>query len=241
MNTQRVKINIIPGGYLPVFCARQYDHGIRVFEFEVYKNAERYIIPGNYTAHISGVKPDGTGFVYNATIEDNVIYADCAEQMTAVAGKYRCDLVLTYSENDEAHTIGTHFVMNITDSAGPDDSQISESDYSLFQQTVDAVAHAPEIATARDEAVAAASAASTAASTASTASAAAVAANTNAQSASGNAATSAEQAYHYSVTAQSYAVGGTGQRPGEDENNAEYYFNEILGMIENVGIAWKEF
>ena len=78
------------------------------------------------------------------------------------------------------------------------------------------------------------SAASTATGAASTASAAAEAASGSASQAQASAAAAAQSAASVdgiNKTAQSWAVGGTGTRPGEDTNNAKYWANQAQAVV----------
>lgn len=77
-------------------------------------------------------------------------------------------------------------------------------------------------------------AASTATGAASTASAAAEAASGSASQAQASAAAAAQSATSVdgiNKTAQSWAVGGTGTRPGEDTNNAKYWANQAQAVV----------
>lgn len=78
------------------------------------------------------------------------------------------------------------------------------------------------------------SAASTATNAASTASAAAEAASGSASQAQASAAAAAQSAASVdgiNKTAQSWAVGGTGTRPGEDTDNAKYWANQAQAVV----------
>ena len=88
--------------------------------------------------------------------------------------------------------------------------------------------------TAQSAASSAGTAASTASSAASTASTAAEAASGSASQAQGSAAAAAKSAASVdgiSKTAQSWAVGGTGTRPGEDTDNAKYWAEQAQAVV----------
>lgn len=53
-----------------------------------------------------------------------------------------------------------------------------------------------------------------------------------------NASNSADSALNNANRAQSYAVGGTGTRDGEDTNNAQWYYNEIKDILNGVNIVF---
>ncbi len=88
--------------------------------------------------------------------------------------------------------------------------------------------------TAQSASSSAGTAASTASSAASTANAAAEAASVSASQAQASAAAAAQSAASVdgiNKTAQSWAVGGTGTRPGEDANNAKYWAEQAQAVV----------
>lgn len=95
-----------------------------------------------------------------------------------------------------------------------------------------AAAQSAEIASASAKtAQSASSSAGTAASTASSAAASASGSASQAQASAAVAAGSAAGAETASKTAQSWAVGGTGTRPGEDTNNAKYWAKQAQAVV----------
>lgn len=95
-----------------------------------------------------------------------------------------------------------------------------------------AAAQSAEIASASAKtAQSASSSAGTAASTASSAAASASGSASQAQASAAVAAGSAAGAETASKTAQSWAVGGTGTRPGEDTNNAKYWAKQAEAVV----------
>lgn len=95
-----------------------------------------------------------------------------------------------------------------------------------------AAAQSAEIASASAQtAQSAASSAGTAASTASTAAEAASGSASQAQASAAAAAQSAASVDGINKTAQSWAVGGTGTRPGEDTDNAKYWAQQAQAVV----------
>lgn len=141
MIKQTLDLNLIPGRVLPRVNVSQYDKGTRTLEFTIY-NGEILFNPTGYTAYIQGQKPDGHGFNYAATIENQKISVEVVEQMTAVAGSVACEIVI----QDGTDQIGTgNFILQVEAAALPDDATMSESDYNIIQKAVeDAQAAAEE-------------------------------------------------------------------------------------------------
>lgn len=95
MVTQQIDLDLVAGGVIPVLFASQYDTEGRTFQFNVYANKSAFTIPSGVTAKMEGTKPDKKGFSYDATVgSGNIITIDVQEQMTAVAGRVMCELVL---------------------------------------------------------------------------------------------------------------------------------------------------
>lgn len=133
MITQKLDLNLIPGRVLPMVNVSQYDKDSRTLEFTIYNGDASFDLTG-LSAYIQGLKPDGHGFNYSATISSGKITVDVTEQMTVVAGRVMCEVVLL-SGTDR---IGTgNFVLNVEAAAMPDGSNISDSDYSYIEQLIE--------------------------------------------------------------------------------------------------------
>ena len=133
MITQAFDLNMIPNSAPVVVHVDQYDHGDGRLIISLYKDTVAYTPNG--TAKIQGRKPDGHGFEYACTISGNVVTADLTEQMTAVSGQVRCQIVVTES-GDRTGTFA--FILEVQPSALPDDSEMSDSDYQLVEQMLEA-------------------------------------------------------------------------------------------------------
>ena len=161
MTTQTIKLNLIPGGVMPVVYASQYDNQTNCLIFELYNGATPYTVASGVAVLISGTKPDNTGFSYAAaSVSGNVAYCNFTQQMTAVAGDVLCELRL----RTESQIIGSlNFILRVERGALNDDSVLSDTDIPLIEQAVDIAANlADYIQTAEDSAATAVAAAETA-------------------------------------------------------------------------------
>lgn len=161
MTTQTIKLNLIPGGVLPVVYASQYDNQVNALIFELYNGATPYTVPSGTAILINGTKPDKTGFSYSAaSITDNVAICNVTQQMTAVDGDVLCELRLRTA----TQIIGSiNFILRVERSALNDDSVLSDTDIPLIEQAIDIAANlADYIDTAVESAETATSAAATA-------------------------------------------------------------------------------
>lgn len=140
MNKQTIDLDVITGGVPQVLHVAQYDTGARTLEFNIYSSNNDLDLTGA-TAKISGRKADGLGFEYPATISDGVVVADCTDQMTAVAGIVECAITLT---NSEGQIQTARFDLNVKPAPLNDDTVISDSDFPLIEQAIEAEGKAEE-------------------------------------------------------------------------------------------------
>lgn len=132
MIVQNFDLNLIPDSAPVVVHVDQYDHGTGRLRISLYEGDVPYEPSG--TAQIQGTKPDGRGFLYNATLSGNVVTANLEEQMTAVAGKVLVQVVVT----ETSGRIGSFkFVLDVQKSALPDDTDMSESDYQAIEELIE--------------------------------------------------------------------------------------------------------
>lgn len=132
MIVQNFDLNLIPDSAPVVVHVDQYDHGTGRLRISLYEGDVPYEPSG--TAQIQGTKPDGRGFLYNATLSGNVVTANLEEQMTAVAGKVLAQVVVT----ETSGRIGSFkFVLDVQKSALPSDTDMSESDYQAIEELIE--------------------------------------------------------------------------------------------------------
>lgn len=161
MTTQTIKLNLIPGGVLPVVYASQYDNQTNALIFELYNGPTPFSVPQSAAVLISGTKPDNTGFSYSAaSVSGSVVTCNVVQQMTAVAGDVLCELRI----RTESQIIGSiNFILRVEKGALTDDSVLSETEIPLIEQAVDIAANlAGYIQTAEDSAASALASAATA-------------------------------------------------------------------------------
>lgn len=122
--TQEINLNLIPGAIPPRISVSQYDDASRSLVFRLYNGAVSFAPGSGTTAQIRGTKPDNKGFEYAANLSGSTVTAAITEQMTAVAGDVRCEIIL----KDSTKTIGTgNFVLEVERAALGEDTDISET------------------------------------------------------------------------------------------------------------------
>ena len=139
MIIQNFDLNLIPDSAPVVVHCDQYDHGTGRLVISLYEGSVPYSPSG--TAVIQGVKPDGRGFDYSCTLNGNTVTADLTEQMSAVAGQVRTQIVVTESTGRTGTFV---FILDVQKSALPDDTDMSESDYQYIEQAIEAAEQAVE-------------------------------------------------------------------------------------------------
>lgn len=143
MITQTFDLNLIPDSAPVVVHCDQYDKGSGRLVINLYDGAIAYSPSG--TAAIQGTKPDGRGFDYSCSLSGNVVTANLTEQMTAVAGQVRTQIVVTESTGRTGTFV---FILDVQRSALPTDTDMSESDYQLIEQAIEETQQAAEDAEA---------------------------------------------------------------------------------------------
>ena len=97
MTSETIKLNLIPGGELPVLHASQFDDG-RALSFEIYDGDEPYTSYSAYDISIHLRKVDGTIIgidTFTIDTENDCVVFTTTEQMCACAGKNIGELVFT--------------------------------------------------------------------------------------------------------------------------------------------------
>lgn len=182
MNPQVTRLNMIPGGVLPVVNVNQYDKAENALVFEIYDGSVPYEVSDEIGIMIMGTKPDKNGFSYNAMKSgDNEITANLEQQMTVLSGDVMCEL--RFQNEDRTFIHGTlNFVLKVEPAALNENTPISETEIPLIEQAVEISSN---IAQYISEAANNATKAQTAATNAETAQAAAELANANVQAKAG--------------------------------------------------------
>lgn len=97
MTSETIKLNLIPGGDLPVLHSSQFDEG-RALTFEIYDGEELFTSFDAYNISLHVRKVDGTIIgidTYNVDSENHQVIFFTTEQLTACAGKNIGELVFT--------------------------------------------------------------------------------------------------------------------------------------------------
>ena len=237
MITQTLDLNLIPGRVLPMVNVSQYDKDSRTLEFTIYNGDQSFSLSG-LSAYIQGLKPDGHGFNYSATVSSTKITADVTEQMTACAGRVMCEVIIM----DGTDRIGTgNFILNVEAAAMPDNADMSASEYSYIEQLIEdaqtaAAEAAEEVEKSEAWAVGERNGVPVGSSDETY--------HNNSKYYAGQASSSATTASNASTSAsssatlsQSYAKGGTGTRTGENTDNASYYAGQASTSSSNASAA----
>lgn len=132
MITQSFDLNLIPDSSPVVVHCDQYDTGTGRLVISLYEGEMPYTPSGSAT--IQGSKPDGKGFSYSATLVGNVVTANLTEQMSCVAGRVRCQIVVTESTGRTGTFV---FILDVQRSALPSDVDMSESEYEFIEQAIE--------------------------------------------------------------------------------------------------------
>lgn len=209
MVTRTTYLNMTPSSVKPIVYISQYDVDTDCLRFVMYSGSEVFNIPDGSTAFIKGAKPDNTAYSYTCTYEGNVVIASIKEQMSNVKGDSLCEISIRDSSNN---IVGSaNFTIRVEESPYYSVSR-SKTDIDDLQQQINA---GVTEATNRAE---------TAASNANASALNALAAEENVIAIRDKLPEMAEAAAeNASKTAESWAVGGTGTRTGEDMDNSKYY------------------
>ena len=119
-------LDMVPGGQSTEVRVNQYDEDFQL-RFSLHAHEGTFTIEAGATAAIRGTKPDGNGYSANAVIdvEAKTATIDGDQQLTAVAGRVKCELTLYSSEGKELNT--ANFTIRVERAALDKDSIVSES------------------------------------------------------------------------------------------------------------------
>lgn len=128
---QVYNLDLVPNGRPLVVNVSQYDQGSRALTFNFFKDNVAFTPPSGYAAHITGTKPDGTGFMYAMTVSGSAATVEVTQQMCAVAGECPCEIRLI---DGNSNVLGTaNFTLSVERAAMDDDTVISDSDIPYFE------------------------------------------------------------------------------------------------------------
>lgn len=196
----------------------QYDDTLPIVAVALTANGQAYTVPAGAAVNVRMKKPDGT-YVYNPAlgVSENAqtAYIAVTLQMTAMWGN-AAPIVEIVVDGNVAAT-GT-FTVIIDENPVPESAIESTDEFLTIQQLAAQVQAAAKIVSDNEAAIQA------------------VADNVDsiqqAPTAAANAAASA-------TLAESWAVGGTGTREGENTNNAQYWCNQAQTIAQGA-LGWYE-
>ena len=229
----------------------QYDVTIPIVAVALMANGQPYTVPSSAAVNVRLAKPDGT-YVYNPALgvseDGQTAYIAITAQMTAVAGKI-APIIEIVVDGNVAST--GFFVLDIDPNPIPEDAIESTDEYKTIQQLAAEVAQAAQIVQDNAEGIqyvqenaanitaVAQNGENISAVGESIANVNTVAENlTPIQTAADNIAAiqqapaSASAAAASATLSESWAVGGTGSREGEDTNNAKYWSEQAQAIAQ---------
>ncbi len=130
IQTQNSKLNVVPGGIIPVVNVSQHDVG-RTLTFTLMDGNGAASLASGTTATIEGQKPSGKGFAYAAAINGNVVTINTVFQMTVEAGTVECKIRLKNGNQD----VGTAlFLMEVEKTGVTDGVDVSETALPVYME-----------------------------------------------------------------------------------------------------------
>lgn len=134
MITERINIDVRPGGVPIVVHVTQYEVGLRTFEFVPFTSSGEWT-DVNGSATLEGTKPDGNAFQQACTYVGGIVTYVLQEQLCAVSGRVWSRLVI---RNIDGDMIGMTAIVWVVGRAGvADDAVMSDSDISALRQFLD--------------------------------------------------------------------------------------------------------
>lgn len=250
-NVQRIQIELDGSAPFEYVVAKAGEKESRIVEVTLLENKKEFTIPAGTTAKIKYYKPDGKFVLNNATISGNVITVTYTEQMLAVSGTGRGEIVLY---NGTAVLRSATYYTKITPTVYKENGLISDNEFldmaesiiAMNKQTdkaINATKSAEQAATDANTAAAAANSAANAANEAATAANnaakagnAAAAAGNSAAKAANDAASAANEAKANTVTATQNAQTATSEAntKAAAANNAAAAANKAAAACENM-------
>lgn len=250
-NVQRIQIELDGSAPFEYVVAKAGEKESRIVEVTLLENKKEFTIPAGTTAKIKYYKPDGKFVLNNATISGNVITVTYTEQMLAVSGTGRGEIVLY---NRTAVLRSATYYTKITPTVYKENGLISDNEFldmaesiiamnKQIDKAINATKSAEQAATdantaagAANSAANAANEAATAANNAAKAGNAAATAGNNAAKAANDAAAAANEAKANTVTATQNAQTATSEAntKAAAANNAAAAANKAAAACENM-------
>lgn len=243
-NVQRIQIELDGSAPFEYVVAKAGEKESRIVEVTLLENKKEFTIPAGTTAKIKYYKPDGKFVLNNATISGNVITVTYTEQMLAVSGTGRGEIVLY---NGTAVLRSATYYTKITPTVYKENGLISDNEFldmaesiiAMNKQTdkaINATKSAEQAATDANTAAAAANSAAKAGNAAAAAGNNAAKAANDAAEAANDAASAANEAKANTVTATQNAQTATSEAntKAAAANNAAAAANKAAAACENM-------
>ena len=125
-NVQRIQIELDGSAPFEYVVAKAGEKESRIVEVTLLENKKEFTIPAGTTAKIKYYKPDGKFVLNNATISGNVITVTYTEQMLAVSGTGRGEIVLY---NGTAVLRSATYYTKITPTVYKENGLISDNEF----------------------------------------------------------------------------------------------------------------
>lgn len=215
-NVQRIQIELDGSAPFEYVVAKAGEKESRIVEVTLLENKKEFTIPAGTTAKIKYYKPDGKFVLNNATISGNVITVTYTEQMLAVSGTGRGEIVLY---NGTAVLRSATYYTKITPTVYKENGLISDNEFLDMAESIIAMNQQT------DKAINATNSAEQAAADANTAAAAANSAATAANEAKSNTVTATQNAQAATSEANTKAAAA---------NNAATAANKAAAACENI-------
>lgn len=153
MLDQTIYLDVVPGSIPRIVNVSQFDEGSRTLHIKLYAGVGEFEIPSGSTAKVQGTKRDKKGFSYSATLNGTEVICDITQNMTAIAGRVPCEVVI---ENGNDILATANFILMVKQAAFGTDTDISGSDlpdfYELANQIAQDAQNAQNAATAAEQA-----------------------------------------------------------------------------------------
>ena len=114
MALERIVLNIIPAGEMPVFHCSQYENGRPVIIDLVSSDDDAFLVPEGATVELHCRKVDDNIVTLEPDeVDNNTVTFVSTEQLTACSGDNLCEVVL-YADTDPVQTIATlNFILHV--------------------------------------------------------------------------------------------------------------------------------
>lgn len=149
--SKSVRLDLTPGAIPPRVKVSQYDDESREIVFTLVASSGSGSVSDADHAYVCGTKPDGHGFQYDATINNNgTVSVLVVQQMTACSGAVDCEIKLTKTENSREIVLNSaNFILDVEKAALGEDTIVSDTEIPAIIDAAETNAERAEAAAAR--------------------------------------------------------------------------------------------